>query len=168
MDTPAPAITIRRMTVEDVPEVYALDVLSFNLPWTQRSFLYEVKENAKSRSWVVDGYLSGRKRLVAMLVMWLILDEAHIATLAVHPEFRRQGIARRLLQTALNGSYNEGACRAFLEVRAGHEAALAMYRALGFEVVGRRLRYYHDNNEDALLMTLENLVPFSIDPGRQL
>jgi ribosomal-protein-alanine N-acetyltransferase len=167
MDAPAPVITIRRMTVEDVPEVYALDVLSFNLPWTQRSFLYEVKENANSRSWVVDGYLSGRKRLVAMLVMWLILDEAHIATLAVHPEFRHQGIARRLLQTALNTSYNEGACRAFLEVRAGNEAALTMYRALGFEVVGRRLRYYHDNDEDALLMTLENLVPFSIDPGRQ-
>jgi ribosomal-protein-alanine N-acetyltransferase len=73
------------MTVEDVPEGYALDVLSFNLPWTQRSFLYEVKENANSRSWVVDGYLSGRKRLVAMLVMWLILDEAHIATLPCLP-----------------------------------------------------------------------------------
>ena len=167
MDNPAPVITIRRMEVEDVPEVYALDVLSFNLPWTQRSFLYEVKENANSRNWVVDGFMSGRKRLIAMLVMWLILDEVHIATLAVHPEFRRQGIARRLLHEALHASYNEGACHALLEVRAGNVAALGMYRELGFEVVGRRPRYYHDNNEDALLMTLENLVPFSIDPGRQ-
>jgi ribosomal-protein-alanine N-acetyltransferase len=167
MEAAFPASNIRRMTVEDVPEVYALDVLSFNLPWTQRSFLYEVKENANARNWVVDGFLSGRQRLVAMLVIWLILDEAHIATLAIHPEFRRQGIARRLLQTALNASYNEGACRAYLEVRAGNVAALAMYHELGFEVVGRRPRYYHDNNEDALLMTLENLQPYPLDNGRK-
>lgn len=166
MDAPTFTTTIRSMRVEDVPEVYALDVLSFNLPWTQRSFLYEVKENTNSRNWVVESFLSGRKRLVAMLVMWLILDEVHIATLAVHPEFRQQGIASRLLQTALNAAYDEGARRAFLEVRAGNVAALAMYRKLGFEMVGRRPRYYHDNNEDALLMTLEHLAPFPIDPGR--
>jgi len=167
MDAPAFATTIRRMTVEDVPDVYALDVLSFNLPWTQRSFLYEVKENSKARNWVVEGFDSSGQHLVAMLVLWLILDEVHIATLAVHPEFRRQGIAHRLLQTALNASYNEGALRSFLEVRAGNIAALAMYRELGFEVVGRRSRYYHDNNEDALLMTLENLKPYPLETGRQ-
>lgn len=166
MEDPIRTATIRRMTVEDVPQVYALDVLSFSLPWTERSFLYEVKENANSRNWVVEDSLSGRRRLVAMLVMWIILDEAHIATLAVHPEFRRKGIARRLLQTALNDIYNEGARRAFLEVRAGNLAALQMYGTLGFEVVGRRPRYYHDNNEDALLMTLENLQPYPFPPGR--
>jgi len=167
MEDPILSATIRRMTVEDVPEVYALDVLSFSLPWTERSFLYEVKENANSRKWVVEGNISGSLHLVAMLVMWIILDEAHIATLAVHPEFRRKGVARRLLETALNEVYDEGARRAFLEVRAGNLAALQMYNTLGFEVVGRRPRYYHDNNEDALLMTLENLQPYPFPPGRK-
>ena len=167
MEDPILYVTIRRMTVEDVPEVYALDVLSFSLPWTERTFLYEVKENANSRNWVVEGNISGSLHLVAMLVMWIILDEAHIATLAVHPEFRRKGVARRLLETALNEVYDEGARRAFLEVRAGNLAALQMYNTLGFEVVGRRPRYYHDNNEDALLMTLENLRPYPFPPGRK-
>ncbi|HCC79356.1 MAG: ribosomal-protein-alanine N-acetyltransferase [Chloroflexi bacterium GWB2_49_20] len=153
----APEISIRRMKVEDVPVVHALDVLSFNLPWSERSFRYEVTENANARTWVAEVPQPGPARLVGMLVLWFFLDEAHIATLAIHPEFRRRGIARRILQIALNAAYREGARRAFLEVRAGNQAAILMYQELGFEEVGRRPRYYHDNNEDALLMTLENL-----------
>lgn len=157
MADPAPEISIRRMKVEDVPGVHALDVLSFNLPWSERSFRYEVTENANARTWVAEVPQSGAARLVGMLVLWFFLDEAHIATLAVHPGFRRRGIARKILQTALSAAYREGARRSYLEVRAGNQAALQMYQELGFEVVGRRPRYYHDNNEDALLMTLENL-----------
>jgi ribosomal-protein-alanine N-acetyltransferase len=160
MVEPALDLSIRRMNLADVPGVYALDVLSFNLPWTERSFLYEVTENANARNWVAELPQDGSPRLVGMLVLWFILDEAHIATLAVHPEFRRRGIARRLLQTALDEAYTEGAERCLLEVRAGNRAALTMYKEIGFEIVGRRSHYYHDNDEDALLMTLENLPLF--------
>lgn len=148
------------MNLADVPEVYALDVLSFALPWSERSFNYEVTGNANARNWVAELPVQGTTRLVGMLVLWFFLDEAHIATLAVHPDFRRRGIARKLLHTALGAAYREGARRSFLEVRAGNQAALKMYEELGFEIVGRRNRYYHDNNEDALLMNLENLPLF--------
>ena len=148
------------MDLADVPGAYALDVLSFSLPWTERSFHYEVTENANARNWVAELSQDGSAHLVGMLVLWFFLDEAHIATLAVHPEFRRRGIAKRIMQTALRAAYNEGATRALLEVRAGNQAALNMYKEFGFEIVGRRNHYYHDNDEDALLMNLENLPLF--------
>ncbi len=147
------SLVVRKMTVEDVPAAHAIDVSSFTLPWPERSFRFEVTDNPAARCWVVetDG------RVVGMLVLWMIVDEAHIASLATHPEFRRQGIAKQLLVKALDNAYAEGARTAFLEVRASNEAARRMYQKFGFEEVGRRERYYKDNNEDAILMTLKRL-----------
>jgi [ribosomal protein S18]-alanine N-acetyltransferase len=144
--------TIRRMMLEDVPAVHEIDMLSFSLPWPERSFHFELTGNPVSRGWVaeVDG------RIAAMLVLWFIVDEAHIATIAVHPDYRRRGIGEQILVFALRAARKEGAERAFLEVRAGNAAAQAMYKKYGFEVAGVRPRYYKDNNEDALLMNLEN------------
>ena len=145
--------TIRRMRLEDVPAVHEIDVLSFSLPWPERSFCFEVSENPASRGWVVET----NGRIIAMLVLWFIVDEAHIATIATHPDFRRQGIGEELMLAALEAAREEGARRAFLEVRAGNTAAQTMYRKYGFIVDGRRLRYYKDNNEDAILMSLDLL-----------
>ena len=142
---------IRRMRLEDVPAVHEIDMLSFSLPWPERSFRYELTQNPASRGWVAE--LDGQ--ITAMLVLWLIMDEAHIATIAVHPDFRRQGIGEIILLHALRAAQAEGARRAFLEVRAGNTAAQSMYKKYGFEVAGVRRGYYKDNNEDAFLMNLE-------------
>jgi [ribosomal protein S18]-alanine N-acetyltransferase len=144
---------IRRMRLEDVPAVHEIDMLSFSLPWSERSFRYEVTQNPVSRDWVAEA----GGRIAAMLVLWLVVDEAHIATIAVHPDFRRQGIGEQILLSALHSAKDEGAQRAFLEVRAGNTAAQAMYKKHGFVIAGVRPRYYKDNNEDAFLMDLENL-----------
>jgi len=146
-------VAIRRMTLEDVPAVHEIDSLSFSLPWPERSFRFELIENPVSRNWVAE--FNGR--IAAMLVLWLIVDEAHIATIATHPDFRRQGIGEQLMIAALISARNEGAARAFLEVRAGNAAALALYEKYGFVVAGLRPRYYKDNNEDAILMDLNDL-----------
>lgn len=145
--------TIRKMTLEDVDQVVAIDRASFSLPWPERSFRYEVTDNPAARCWVAG--LGGR--VVGMMVLWIILDEAHIATLATHPDFRRQGIAETLLIHALRSAAREGVRRSFLEVRAGNEAAQKMYRKFGFVEDGRRPRYYKDNGEDAVLMSLSSL-----------
>ena len=142
---------IRRMTLTDVPAVHEIDVLSFSLPWPERSFRFELTENPVSRGWVAEV----DEKIAAMLVIWFIIDEAHIATIAVHPDFRRQGIGEQIMLHALRAAREEGARRAFLEVRAGNEAAQGMYKKYGFDVVGVRLGYYKDNNEDAFLMNLE-------------
>jgi len=147
------SLIIRRMTVEDVPAAHELDVLSFTLPWPERSLRFEVTDNPAARCWVAE--LGGR--LVGMLVLWMIVDEVHIATIATHPEHRRQGIAKQLFVEALDLANAEGARSVLLEVRAGNQAAREMYRKFGFEIVGRRKRYYKDTFEDAILMTLPHL-----------
>jgi ribosomal-protein-alanine N-acetyltransferase len=148
------------MTLEDVPAVHEIDTFSFSLPWSERSFRFEVTENPASRGWVAD--VDGR--IAAMLVLWVIIDEAHIATIAVHPDFRRRGIGEQILLHALRAAQDDGARRAFLEVRAGNSAAQAMYKKYGFVADGVRPRYYKDNNEDAILMSLHSLHVESLKP----
>ena len=144
---------IRKMTLEDVPGVIDLDQKSFSLPWPERSFRFELTANSASRSWVAD--LDGK--IVGMIVVWLIIDEVHVATLATHPDFRRRGIAKKLLAHALRHLMDDGARSSFLEVRESNIAAQEMYRKFGYEASGRRPRYYKDNDEDAILMNLASL-----------
>lgn len=154
-------INIRRMTLEDVAAVHLIDVISFSLPWPERSFRYELTQNPASRMWVVEVEDDeGGKNVVGMLGMWLLVDEVHIGTIAIHPDYRRKGIARLLLVKALREAYREGARMVFLEVRINNLAAQDLYRKFGFKVVGIRPRYYSDNHEDALMM---NLDPLSLD-----
>lgn len=152
------AWTIRKMQVEDIEDVYQLDVICFSLPWPQRAYDYEVKENPNARCWVVQETTAAEPApIVAMAVCWMILDELHVATFAVLPQYRRQGLGRELLHHALNEGQKEGANLAYLEVRRGNLAAQALYQQVGFYVSGERKHYYPDTDEDALLMTLENL-----------
>lgn len=155
-------MNIRHMTLDDIGQVVAIDKVSFSLPWPERSFRFEVTDNPASRAWVAE--LNGN--IVGMIVAWLFLDEAHIATIATHPNFRRQGIASSLLIYALQTMLNEGALSAILEVRAGNTAAQEMYRKFGFEEAGCRPRYYKDNGEDAILMRLSNL-PVKLENHRE-
>lgn len=145
--------TIRKMMVEDVPAVVELDQKSFSLPWPERSFRFELTDNPASRCWVAE--LDGK--VVGMIVVWLIIDEAHVATVATDPDYRRQGIGKRLLSHALLNLMQEGARSSFLEVRESNLPAQEMYRKFGYETSGRRRRYYRDNDEDAILMNLDTL-----------
>ena len=148
------------MQLGDVEQVHHIDQLSFSLPWPESAYRYELTQNEKSASWVAEVLRpDGTTRVIGMVVMWLILDEAHIATIAVHPEYRGQGISQQLLTIALRAALQRGALVATLEVRAGNQAAQALYRRYKFEVVGRRPHYYHDNHEDALIMTADLSQP---------
>jgi ribosomal-protein-alanine N-acetyltransferase len=148
------------MAVEDIEQVHLIDVLSFSLPWPERSFRFELTENRSSRLWVADAVNdAGRRRVAAATVIWVIEDEAHIGTFAVHPDFRRLGIGRRLLAKSLHECWLEGVRKVFLEVRRGNLAAQQLYRSFGFVDEGIRPRYYRDTGEDALLMALNPLEP---------
>ena len=150
---------IRKMALDDLPAVLELDKLSFTLPWPERSFRFELTANEASRCWVAEV----DKHVVGMVVAWLFVDEAHIATIATHPDFRRQGIGRKLLSYTLLHAMEEGARSSFLEVRESNNTAQDMYRKFGYVEAGRRKRYYKYNDEDAILMNLE-----SLDQGRLL
>jgi [ribosomal protein S18]-alanine N-acetyltransferase len=151
-------IVIRAMRLEDIPSVLEIDRMSFPTPWPESAYRYELCSNPLSRLWVAEVDLGfGESRLVGMIVLWLIEDEAHIATLAVHPEYRRERIGARLLAFALQDALQHGAREAMLEVRKSNQVAQTLYRKFGFEIITQRARYYKDNNEDALLMNLDDL-----------
>jgi [ribosomal protein S18]-alanine N-acetyltransferase len=144
---------IRKMILDDLEQVIAIDQVSFSLPWPARSFQFELTDNPASRCWVADQ----NGRIIGMLVAWLIVDEIHIATIATHPDFRRQGIGGKLLLHTLKSAKEEGAVTSLLEVRENNDIALEMYRRFGYLESGRREGYYKDNNETAILMSLASL-----------
>jgi ribosomal-protein-alanine N-acetyltransferase len=90
--------------------------------------------------------------------MWLMVDEGHIITFAVHPAWRRQHIGGRLLLAFLDLATDRGAHEATLEVRLSNLPARRLYERFGFRPVGLRPRYYSDNGEDALIMTTDPLA----------
>ena len=159
-------MNVRRMRAADLAAVSEIDRLSFKTPWPAASFEIEL-DNDISRCWVAeveDHTGAAVERVAGALVIWRVLDEAHIATIAVHPDFRRQGLGKLLLRTGMKSAYEEGARLYHLEVRAGNQISQQMYLDLGYEVVGRRARYYQDDGEDALLMTLDLTTPEPADP----
>jgi len=147
-------IHIRDMQVEDLDAVHHIDELSFSLPWTLNSFRFELLDNPTSHLWVADVEDENGLALAGMLVLWMIVDEGHIATFAVHPKYRRLGIGRALIEHAIASARAGGLTRIFLEVRRSNIAAQELYQAYGFVVDGVRPRYYRDTMEDALMMTL--------------
>jgi ribosomal-protein-alanine N-acetyltransferase len=147
-------LTIRPMMMDDLETVVAIDQMSFTMPWPANSYRYELLENQVSRSWVAEVCpQDGKPEVVGVVVTWIIEDEAHIATIAVHPAHRGVGIGKQLLLTVLRECADRGVHIVTLEVREHNEVAISLYRQFEFEVVGRRRGYYKDTGEDALIMT---------------
>ena len=147
-------VVIRPMQIEDVEQVVAIDRLSFSMPWPTSSYRFELLENQTSCLWVSElNRKATPAQIIAMIVVWNIVDEAHIATIAVHPEYRQLGIGKHLLAYALKEAFQQGMHTATLEVRSGNQVAQAMYSKFGFIIAGVRLHYYQDNQEDAWIMT---------------
>lgn len=151
------ALTVRPMGVGDIPAVRSIDRLSFALPWPESSYQYELNGNHVSHMLVAEADSSAGAEVIGYIGFWLIVDEAHISTLAVRPDWRGRGVGRLLLRCGLSRAVECGARLATLEVRQSNQAAIQLYREFGFSVVGRRPRYYRDNDEDALLMTLDDI-----------
>ena len=146
-------VVVEPMTIDDVGAVHEIERLSFSTPWPAHAFEQELKGNRLAR------YVVARAggRVVGFAGLWLMVDEAHVTTFGVHPDWRRQGIGRHLLLNLAELSIAIGARRMTLEVRISNEAAQALYRGFGFDVAGRRARYYTDDGEDALVMTTPTL-----------
>lgn len=170
------AIVIENMTLDDVPEVMEIEHESFPLPWPSSAYRYELLENKLSHYLVsrLVGPLAGQEgALWAYLKhslgegkdsivigyggFWLLYDEVHISTLAVKSEWRRLGIGELLLLAMLGRALELKAELATLEVRVSNVSAQNLYHKYQFQMVGLRRRYYSDNNEDAFIMTVENI-----------
>jgi ribosomal-protein-alanine N-acetyltransferase len=141
------------MRLDDVGAVHEIERLSFRTPWPAYAFEQELRGNRLARYVVARAGAA----IVGFAGLWLMVDEAHVTTFGVHPEWRRQGIGRQLLLGLVDVALELGARRMTLEVRASNEPAQELYRSFGFEEAGRRPRYYTDDGEDALVMTTPGL-----------
>jgi ribosomal-protein-alanine N-acetyltransferase len=162
------------MTLADIPAVVAIERASYSLTWPTRAFDYELRHNPLAHYYVLrtslaypplnpssaplSDFSGGQPALIGLAGFWLMADEAHISTIAVHPDWRGMGLGEWLLLALLEAGQALGAEKATLEVRPSNGPALALYQKYQFEEVGRRPRYYSDNDEDALIFTTPSLA----------
>ena len=142
------------MTVDDIPSVHGIERESFHVPWPDEAYRNELVTN-RLASYVVA---RAGAEVVGFAGLWVMVDEAHITTFAVHPRWRRRGVGQRLLLRLLELANDRRAREATLEVRLSNVPARRLYEKYGFRPVGIRPRYYSDNGEDALIMTTDALA----------
>ena len=146
---PTRHLAIRAARRDDVDAVAAIERRAFSDPWSANSFR-ALFGNPLVHFAVAEDAIAGR--LLGYVVAWFVVDEAEIANLAVSDEARRSGIGARLLDHALSAAEQRQCRVVFLEVRESNAAARALYASRGFEVAGRRSRYYRKPVEDALVL----------------
>ncbi len=147
-------LAVERMTLDDVAAVHRIESASFPVPWPDYAFRQELQTNRLAHYVVVRA----GEETVGYGGLWLMVDEAHVTTIAVLPQWRRHGIGGRLLVELMRISRELGARLMTLEVRLSNGPARALYQQFGFHPVGVRPRYYSDNGEDALILTTEPLA----------
>jgi len=169
-------LTLRYMHLSDITEVVTIDRESFSTPWTERSYIYEIKDStyshmltlATSSERTANGWrkllrsLRGkdagyevRERVLGYGGLWNVMDEAHISTVATAPEQRGNGYGELLLAAMIKKSILLAATYIVLEVRVSNTTAQKLYRKYEFEVADVKKNYYRDDKEDAYDMRLD-------------
>ena len=140
-------MNITEMNASHVPQVAQLEQLCFADPWSEKSIASEL--TSKWSYWLVA---VEDDRVVGYIGSQSSIDESDVMNVAVHPDYRRKGIAEKLINHLVEELKNRGSHALLLEVRASNAPAIALYEKLGFTQVGCRKNYYHNPREDALIL----------------
>lgn len=138
------------MNIADLDEVMAIERSAFRFPWSVGFFRQELQV-ACARSILAET----EGKIIGYVLFWLLPGAVDIHNIAVHPAYRRRGIARILLGRVIDHARGQDITRVLLEVRKSNFAAQKLYESMGFLTTGVRKGYYSDNGEDAFAMTLE-------------
>ncbi|MDI3269892.1 MAG: ribosomal protein S18-alanine N-acetyltransferase [Bacillota bacterium] len=149
---PSP-LEFRPMTVADLSQVLAIERASYPTPWSERAFRSELMHNSYGH--YVVALLEGQ--VVGYSGMWIVLDEAHITNIAVHPDYRGKGFGHLILAEMERRARERGCTRMTLEVRPSNHVARQLYQRHGFVARGLRKGYYSDTQEDAIIMWKDSL-----------
>ena len=152
-------VSFARMTEHDLLEVVEIEENSGLSRWGWAAYYAEL-QGPNNHLMLVARVANSRQQqrsysLAGYIVARMGADELHINNVAVRKLYRRRGIAQSLLDMIIAEGIRAGVARAFLELRAGNDAALALYEKCGFQVVARRQKYYSEPAEDALVMILQ-------------
>lgn len=140
-------VEIHRADETCISEIFELERLCFASPWPPE-VLYEDICISKHHYFVIKE----NDKIVGYAGMWLILDEAHINNICVHPDYRCRGYGKMLVHHLIKEAYRNDADSITLEVRISNDTAISLYKSYGFEIEGIRKGYYQDNHEDAIIM----------------
>ena len=124
-------------------------------PWIKKLFNYHNHTSLETNT-------SGEEYVIGFISVWLMMRELHLTAIAVRCNYRRQGVGERLLISAIELAKKLNVTMLTLEVRASNKIAQSLYTKYGFQIVGMRHKYYSDNREDAIIMTVYNfnLAPY--------
>ncbi len=142
--------TIEPMALRHLDDIVLIENQSFPTPWHRKIFEMELNKPRTLHSVCMLG-----EGVVGYLISWMLYDEIHILNVAVHPDYRRNGIAKLLIDHTVNHFIEKGAMSVILEVRTSNIAAQRLYEKLGFTTLRIRKRYYTDTGEDAIVMMLD-------------
>ncbi len=142
------SIIVRKMELSDIDSVVDIEENSFAIPWTRGAFESELKRNKLAKYFVVE--VDGK--VAAYGGVWLIIGEAHITNIAVHPKYRGKGIGKKLVEGLIEELEKLNIYKVTLEVRRSNLIAQGLYKKFGFIPSGVRPEYYEDNKEDAIIM----------------
>ena len=143
-------MTVRRATIEDAKEIFAIEMECFSVPWSLDSIETELLNEDKKLYYVIED----TNGVVGYAGAWLVYDEGQITNIAIRPSARRQGFGAKLTSALIEECFKRGMHEIFLEVRTSNLSALSLYRQLGFTVKGMRKNYYSEPKEDAYIMSL--------------
>lgn len=143
-------MTVRRATIEDAKEIFAIEMDCFSVPWSLDSIEAELINQEKKLYYVIED----TEGVVGYAGAWLVYDEGQITNIAIRPSARRQGFGATLTRELIEECFKRGMHEIFLEVRISNLSALSLYRQLGFTVKGMRKNYYSEPKEDAYIMSL--------------
>lgn len=143
-------MTVRRATIEDTKEIFAIEMECFSVPWSLDSIEAELLNEDKKLYYVIED----ANGVVGYAGAWLVYDEGQITNIAIRPSARRQGFGAKLTSALIEECFKRGMHEIFLEVRISNLSALSLYRKLGFTVKGMRKNYYSEPKEDAYIMSL--------------
>lgn len=152
-------IRIEKMKEQDLPQVIEIEHRSFPTPFSEKLFRTELNFRVANLYAVKRG-----DEVVGYVDFWIVADEAHVITIAVKPECRKDGIGTKLIQFMIDEAKRKGVQLICLDVRPTNGAALKLYEKFGFGQTSVRKRYYQDNDEDAIVMTLH--LPLPPDDGQ--
>ena len=141
---------ITKMAQCHVSQIADLERLCFNDPWSENSIASEL--NNKLSHWLVA--LDGEK-VIAYVGSQTVLGETDMMNIAVHPDYRKRGIATELIQELINALNERNSHSLMLEVRESNDPAKELYLKMGFELVGIRKNYYRNPKENALILRKE-------------
>lgn len=169
---------VEPMRLPDLDAVMDIEIASFSAPWSARAYDYELQHNAMAHYYIVRSQTfpppvapvrpfwqrwfartetivlpNGHDPIVGYGGFWMMADEAHISTIASHPDWRRRGVGELLLLAMIESADTLGAHMVTLEVRVSNQLAQTLYHKYGFKIAGERKNYYSDNGENAFIMT---------------